>query len=393
MAFIEIKNEEKNIYKILNLLRDEEFSVDVCNEILAKTNDFHVIKIMLDKINKLDLEEKNEYKEVIVSLFDGRVQRDEERNVALDIAKDCGYEKEIAEVIKETGDIGYLPKVGGSELLNPKNLYQVTRGADFEDVDFSSYNGIKVVEKIEEELVFDCSNGLKGILDFRGASIVNLIGCDLSNVTKIILGEGAKVCFDDVDGLPKNLDVSMCSDVRIMGCDLQGIDLRFRDGACILLEESSNITRDLDVSKCNSVALRDCDLSGINLAFRDGAVVDLFRATGLSRDLDVSMCSYINFGWWDLSEMNLKFRDGARVNFSLAKSLPESLDISMCEYVDLRAVSLLNLKSIKLKDRKQWANVEVYEHKMDSWEGEVIYVEKEKEFKLGNFLKNKIFGR
>ena len=65
----------------------------------------------------------------------------------------------------------------------------------------------------------------------------------------------------------------------------------------------------------------------------------------------------------------------------------------MCEYVDLGAVSLLNLKSIKLKDRKQWANVKVYEHKMDSWEGEVIYVEKEKEFKLGNFLKNKIFGR
>ena len=52
MAFIEIKNEEKNIYKILNLLRDEEFSVDVCNEILAKTNDFHVIKIELKECLK-----------------------------------------------------------------------------------------------------------------------------------------------------------------------------------------------------------------------------------------------------------------------------------------------------------------------------------------------------
>ena len=102
MSFISIKSEEKNLYKLLNQLRDEKLSVEMCENILSLTNAFQVTKAMLGKINKLDSEEKKEYKDVIVSMFDRRLQRDEEKNVALSIAKECSFEEELNEVIKKS---------------------------------------------------------------------------------------------------------------------------------------------------------------------------------------------------------------------------------------------------------------------------------------------------
>ena len=165
MSFINIKSEEKNLYKLLNQLRDEKLSVEMCEDILSLTNAFQVTKAMLGKINKLEIEEKREYKDVIISMFDRRLQRDEEKNVALNIAKECGFEDELNNVIKKTGGVGYQPKHG-------INIYIIDSYGFFNGVDFSSYDGIYVEEGVDE-IDFSCNNTLNG-------------GIDLSNVKKFI---------------------------------------------------------------------------------------------------------------------------------------------------------------------------------------------------------------
>lgn len=221
MSFIKIKNEEKNIYKILNLLRDEEFSVDVCNEILAKTNDFHVIKAMLNKINKLDVDEKKKYKDVVISMFDRRIQRDSEKEIGLNIAKECGFIKELNEVIEYTDGIGYLPKVGASEKVlvidNWLNSYDNICG----------YDVVMVVGEVER---FRCSNKLEGVVDLRELKNADFTFCDLSKVKDFKFSRKNSVNMKK-GTIPEYLDVSECGKICIgWTSDMSNVKMiKFRD--------------------------------------------------------------------------------------------------------------------------------------------------------------------
>lgn len=235
MSFIKIENEEKNIYKFLNQLRDDELNVVVSKNILSQTNEFHVIKAMLNKINKLDVDEKKKYKDVVVSMFDRRVQRDSEKELALNIAKECGFEKELNGVIDYTDGIGYLPKVGASEKVlvidNWLNSYDNICG----------YDVVMVVGEVER---FRCSNKLEGVVDLRELKNADFTFCDLSKVKDFKFSRKNSVNMKRAI-LPKCLDVSRCGHIYIgWTSDMSNVKMiKFRDKEQML---KANIDKDWD---------------------------------------------------------------------------------------------------------------------------------------------------
>ncbi|MBQ8750773.1 MAG: hypothetical protein IJZ30_03965 [Alphaproteobacteria bacterium] len=221
MSFIKIENEEKNIYKFLNQLRDDELNVVVSKNILSQTNDFHVIKAMLNKINKLDVDEKKKYKDVVISMFDRRIQRDSEKEIGLNIAKECGFIKELNEVIEYTDGIGYQSKAGASEKVlvidNWLNSYDNICG----------YDVVMVVGEVER---FRCSNKLEGVVDLRELKNADFTFCDLSKVKDFKFSEKNAVNMQRAI-LPQCLDVSQCGHIYIgWNTDISNVKMiKFRD--------------------------------------------------------------------------------------------------------------------------------------------------------------------
>ena len=231
MGFIKIEDEEKNIYKILNQLRDEELNIEASKSILSKTNDFRVTKAMLNKINKLDVGEKKKYKDVVISMFDRRVQRDSEKELAFSIANECGFEKELKRVIDYTDGIGYPPKVGASEKVlvidNWLNSYDNICG----------YDVVMVVGEVER---LRCSNKLEGVVDLRELKNADLTFSDLSKVKDFKFSEKNAVNMKRAI-LPKCLDVSRCGHIYIgWNTDMSNVEMiKFRDKEQMLNAELS----------------------------------------------------------------------------------------------------------------------------------------------------------
>ena len=350
MSFVRIVEEKNPVEmhnKVYEASKNNALTPEFCMEVLSHTNVPVIMGKMLEEIEKLPIEEQSQYKDVILSMFDGRQTSNKVRDKALEIADNLGFENELNDVIKRTGDLGYPTKVGCDK------IYVIDKAGDYSKVDFSSYEGVIVNGEIEEKIIFGDeilmgrrNHTLRGVLDLRCAKIVNLRGCDLSKVTKIIFEEGASVSLSVANNLPTNLDVSMCDEVSLSKCDLRGINLRFKEGAKVGLSYATKLPSNLDVSMCDSVNLSECDLRGINLRFKEGAKVGLSYATNLPSNLDVSMCDKVDLENCDLKGIDLKFREGSTVYLIGATHLPKDLDVSMCDKVNLSGCDLrgINLR-------------------------------------------------
>ena len=265
--FIKINNEKNPVEmynKVYNASKNNILTPEFCMEILSHTNVPIIMKEMLEKIEKKPIEEQGQYIEVVLSMFDGRQTSEKIANKALEIAKNNGFESELNDVIERTGDLGYPTKVGCDK------IYVIEKGGDYSEIDFSDYKGVIVKGEIEEEIEFQnyflmkCFNHtLSGVLDLRGAKKVNLSGCDLSKVTKIIFEEGASVSLSKAKNLPKDLDVSMCDSVNLSECDLDGLNLKFKEGARVRLNQGIKLPSNLDVSMCEYVNMKGVDISNI----------------------------------------------------------------------------------------------------------------------------------
>ena len=231
MSFIKIENEEKNVFKFLHQLSDEKLTIDMCEAILSKTNAFQVTRLMLSCIDKLDINEKKEYKDVIVAMFDRRVQRKQEKDFALYIAKECGFEKELNECIEYTGNVGYQPKMGASE-----KVLVVDDWLNYYD-NICSYDVVMVVGEVE---CFRCSSQLEGVVDLRGAKNIDFTFCNLSAVEDIKFDEKNFVNMKRAI-LPKSLDVSQCGHIYIgWNTDMSNVEMiKFRDKEQMLNAELS----------------------------------------------------------------------------------------------------------------------------------------------------------
>ena len=250
MSFVAIR-EEKNPVEMHNQVyeasKKDDFTPEFCMEILSHTNMPIIMKEMLEKIEKLPIEEQGEYIEVILSMFDYRQTSEKVRDKALEIAKNNEFVSELVGVIDKTRDLGYPARVGCDK------IYVIDKAGDYRDVDFSDYERVIVKGEIKEEIKLNKNNSLKGVLDLRGGKNIDLSDCDLSKVTKIIFEEGAKVNLKDAKNLPSNLDVSMCDEVALSECDLMGIKLKFRERAEVYLAGAKNLPTNLDVSMCECV--------------------------------------------------------------------------------------------------------------------------------------------
>ena len=353
MSFVRIVEEKNPVEmhnKVYEASKNNALTPEFCMEILSHTNMPIIMKEILEKIEKKPIEEQRQYKEVILSMFDGRQTSEKIKNKALELAKNLGFDSELNKVIKKTGEGGYSARNGVRD-----EMFVIDKAGDYRDVDFSSYKGVIVKGEIEEKIKFggeflsDYPNHtLSGVLDLRGAKKVDLSGCDLSKVTKIIFEEGASVSLSVAKNLPTNLDVSMCDEVSLSYCDLIGFDLKFKEGAKVYLDVAENLSTNLDVSMCDKVDLRDCDLEGINLKFRKGAEVNLSGTTNLPTNLDVSMCECVLFS--------------ERTDFGVM-------------YADIS-----NVKELKFKNEKQMKDSQV--KIPEGWKGKIIYTDDEKQMPI-----------
>ena len=380
MSFIKIIEEKNPVEmhnKVYEASKNNALMPEFCMEVLSHTNVPVIMGKMLEEIGKLPIEEQGQYIEVILSMFDRRMTSNKVRDKALEIAKNNGFENELEGVIDKTRNLGYPARVGCDK------IYVIDKAGDYRDVDFSSYEGVIVNGEIEEKIIFGDdflrdhpNHTLSGVLDLRGAKIVNLRGCDLSKVTKIIFEEGAEIYLVGAKNLPKDLDVSMCDEVDLSRCDLDGLNLKFKEGAEVYLVGAKNLPTNLDVSMCDKVDLNDCNLEKINLKFKEGAKVDLNGATNLPTNLDVSMCDEVSLSYCDLIGFDLKFKEGAKVYLDGAKNLPTNLDVSMCDKVDMEYAYISKVKELKFKNEEQMRKSRV--KIPEDWKGKVIYTDDEK---------------
>ena len=264
VAIIEEKNPVEMHNQVYEASKNNALTPEFCMEVLSHTNVPVIMGKMLEEIGKLPIEEQSQYKDVILSMFDFRQTSDKVRDKALEIADNLGFENELNDVIERTGDLGYPTKVGCDK------IYVIEKGGDYSKIDFSDYKAVIVKGEIEEEIEFqnnfimECFNHtLSGVLDLRGAKKVNLSGCDLSRVTKIIFEEGANVSLSKAKNLPSNLDVSMCDSVNLSECDLDGLNLKFKEGARVRLNQGIKLPSNLDVSMCEYVNMKGVDISNI----------------------------------------------------------------------------------------------------------------------------------
>ena len=218
VAIIEEKNPVEMHNKVYEASKNNALTPEVCMEILSHTNVPVIMKEMLEKIEKLPIEEQVQYNEVILSMFDYRQTSEKVRDKALVVAKNNGFDSELNKVIKETGEGGYSARNGVRD-----EMYVIDKAGDYSEVDFSSYKGVIVNGEIEEKIILSTNNSLKGVLDLRGGKKVDLRVCDLSKVTKIIFDEKAIVLLYHAKNFPSKLDVSMCKDIYLWKANISNI--------------------------------------------------------------------------------------------------------------------------------------------------------------------------
>ena len=370
MSFIKIIEEKNPIEmhnKVYEASKNNALTPKFCMEILSHTNVSVIKGEMLEEIGKLPIEEQKQYKKAILSMFDGRQTSEKVKNKALELAKNNGFESELNDVIERTGGLGY-PARGGCD-----KIYVIEKAGDYSNVDFSSYEGVIVKGNIEEKICILFNDTQRGIIDLRGAKDIDLRGCDLSKVTKIIFEEGASVFLGEAKNLHSNLDISMCDSVNFYRCDLEGINLKFKEGARVNFCEATNLPSNLDVSMCDEVSLWEEDVSGMNLKLKEGSTIRLYRVKNLPKDLNVSMYNEVDLNGNDLSEINLRFREGAKVYLEEVKKLPTNLDVSMCREIKMMGANISNVKELKFKNKEQMNESLVEIPK--GWKGKIIYTD------------------
>ena len=357
MSLVIIEN-EKNPIELHNMINDavktNSFTPEFCMNVLGCTNVSIIMIEMLQEIEKMPVEEQIKYKDVILSMFDGRQTNEKVRTKAFSLAQSNRFEKELSEVVENTGNEGYSNKVGNDKIY-------IIKSGDYSMIDFSSYKGIMIGKKNSDYISFyyfcdtynpcDRQNDtLNGIIDMQGCNKVCFSKCNLIRVKEIKLSDGAQVIFSKARNLPLNLDISMCEYVDFYRCDLEGIKLKFRDNSRIYLNSVISLPTDLDVSMCKEIGL-----CGLNLKY-----------------------------------CNLKFKKGAIVSMISAKSLPEKLDVSMCGGVKMTGANVSNVKELKFKNKRQMEDSEI--KIPEGWTGKIIYEEEDKKVSTWNRIKG-IFSK
>ena len=134
MSFVRIVEEKNPIElhnKVYEASKNNALTPEFCMEVLSHTNMPIIMKEILEKIEKLPIEEQGEYKEVILSMFDFRQTSEKVKNKALVVAKNNGFESELNDVIERTGNLGYPARVGCDK------IYVIDKAGDYSEVDFS----------------------------------------------------------------------------------------------------------------------------------------------------------------------------------------------------------------------------------------------------------------
>ena len=335
MGFIKIIEEKNPIEmhnKVYEASKNNALTPKFCMEVLSHTNMPIIMKEMLEKIEKLPIEEQKQYKKAILSMFDGRQTSEKVKNKALELAKNNGFESELNDVIERTGVLGYPARVGCDKIC------VIEKGGDYSNVDFSAYKCIVAGREIENMVEINNNNTLNGVLDLRGVDKVDLTRCNLSKVKHIIFEKMAAVYLMRATNLPTNLDVSMCVIVDLSDCDLRGLNLKFKEGSRVVLSDAKNLPSNLDLSMCGVVYLNDCYLSRINL----------------------------------------KFKEGSKVVLRNVKEFPEKLDVSMCDEVSMDDANIFNVKELRFKNKEQLRRSGIALENPNDWEGKIIYTDDEK---------------
>ena len=229
---VKINNKDMDVFKIENWINQNRnanggvISPEFAMEILGKTNHFAHIKKVVNHIKKSCMDENGElvkdkvlaYKDFILSSVDGREQEGMALKWLQELADACGIREEFDKVNDERSKI-YNNTVCKMIVVKTKEEFEALKGNNL--VVYHDFSGKKVLHTVNDDYYTTF---------YADDSSIDLSGCDLDKVERIIFREGAEVNLSEAKNLPKDLDVSMCSKVNLSRCDLSRVEkIKFKD--------------------------------------------------------------------------------------------------------------------------------------------------------------------
>lgn len=292
------------INRTRNATVDKKISPEFALEILSKTNFYGHIKLIVNSIEKLPVEERKKYKDFVLAAIDEREQKGDALKGLRALADVCGVRDEFETLNKKLKFysrkdccISYVTVHTRKEFeaLDGKFLRVIFDNSnnydfdvDLQHLDRCDLTGIKELKFAPDAMAyFDRAKKMPKIIDASQCLWVKVDDSDLIRVEDFKLGNCVDVAFCGCSNLPKNLDVSGCTNVEFTGCDLKRVkELKFKKGANVSLEGSYNLPKVLDFSECSKLNLEDCDFEGVKqVKFKNKAqyreivdMVDNFKA-------------------------------------------------------------------------------------------------------------------
>ena len=227
--------------------------------------------------------------------------------------------------IYDLQNIGFINDAHGKQV----DLFNLAPGTELAEIDLDTLKtrgikteNIKSVEKIRAGgKISDCDLEL---ITHLNAKAINLESADLSNVTKLDLGNAEYIYLSNANGLPGELDFTKIAlnakAINLESADLSNVTkLNLGNAEYIYLSNAKGLHGELDFTKiapnAKEIHLDSADLSNVTkLNLGNAENIDLYSAKGLHGELDFTKIApnakAINLNSADLSNVTgIKIKD------------------------------------------------------------------------------------
>ena len=344
--------DEKNPIEMYNLLKksvkEKTFSPKVGMEILSHTNNPVIIKELVNAIEVIDKKERRKFKEVILSVVNGREQ-------PLSVFEKC---KKIAIEDDFMDNFDYFSKKEEGKVVLSSPLYQFgwyVDGGEYVGENFGGAKFLRFIDGKSDKYEFYGANDMPEIVDLsrvRGKD-VKFLSVNFKDTRKIDVGYDNNLVFDRVSNLP-DVDWEKCKYCMIIGSDLSHIK-RLKVGRNATFSFSSMIKMpkvlDLFDADFNPMFLKDNFDSDCEVIFCEDDDVKFNGCQSLPKKLDFSRIRKNVDIWCSDAHLSdeLFFGNKEKVTF-ISTSLPKTMDLSGCKIVEFKECLMSNFDNYKLKE-------------------------------------------
>ncbi len=322
-------------------LPKEHITPDVCWQVLKSTNNPRNIKDMLQCIVDLPLDEQAKFEKVVVAVFQQREQPESVWILGRELAQNSGYLRKL-DFFSEIDD--------GRFLLSSPNLSRGLKTPEYEAMTCEIKNCDKIIYTGRGDVPFSQVSRFAPIMEFPFADTVMFEQCNLQDLQKIKLKEGACIDFNDSLNFSQPLDLSPCDKIFVdADVDADYSKWTFNPNNLFRVFRYKDLPETVDCSEIKNVAFWACQFEDVKqIILADNARVSVLGASCLPKGIDYPKCAEIDFVRAKLpDDEQFCFKDGARVNFSFCRNFYRFADFSKCKEVALRGLNRPEISFIK----------------------------------------------